>query len=352
MMRASKLCSQLLGLVLVFPMGVNAEVLKVTIFINSFSDGLAVVNIQERHDSHDPEEYVNRKGAIDHNGQWVIKPNANIDFDNFSEGLAAAVSGNKWGYLDHSGQWAIDPQLESARNFSEGMASVKLNGKYGIIDLKGKWVFEPQFVDAGRFKDGLTLVKTSGAYGYMENDGKWAIMPQFSLNDAEDFSDGLARVKVNGKWGYMDHTGKLVIQPQFDGYLRPGPFSEGLASASITENGVTLKCGYIDHKGKWVFKPQFEEANNFSEGVASAELNGKNGYINHKGKWVIKPQYVYANDFSEGLAKVGIPEEVVNEHGGHDTHAAFIDHKGKVVISTERLRALVEPYISLLKFEL
>jgi len=50
---------------------------------------------------------------------------------------------------------------------------------------------------------------------------------------------------TKSKTGFIDKTGKFVIEPKFD---NAGPFSEGLARATITEGGEE-KLGFIDHSG-------------------------------------------------------------------------------------------------------
>jgi len=57
------------------------------------------------------------------------------------------------------------------------------------------------------------------------------------LIDAYDYT--------KSKTGFIDKTGKFVIEPKFD---NAGPFSEGLARATITEGGEE-KSGFIDHSG-------------------------------------------------------------------------------------------------------
>lgn len=61
----------------------------------------------------------------------VISPKFN-ETDNFSEGLAGVMVGNKWGYLDQIGTLVIKPHFDKAIEFSDGLACVELNGN---VDL-------------------------------------------------------------------------------------------------------------------------------------------------------------------------------------------------------------------------
>jgi hypothetical protein len=84
-------------------------------------------------------------------------------------------------------------------------------------------------------------------------------------------------------------------------------FSEGLAKVEI--NG---KSGFIDRSGKIVIKADFKgdagfnAAGSFYEGLAPVSINGKYGFIDKAGNLKIKPQFDIAMGFNRGLAGVGI----------------------------------------------
>ena len=49
-------------------------------------------------------------------------------------------------------------------------------------------------------------------------------------------------------------------------------------------------------------KGVFDLADEFSEGLAAAEINGSVGYIGPDGNFVVEPQFVYAEPFEDGTA--------------------------------------------------
>ncbi|MFN7853799.1 MAG: WG repeat-containing protein [Dolichospermum sp.] len=116
-------------------------------------------------------------------------------------------------------------------------------------------------------------------------------------------------IKIGDKYGYIDQTGRVVIQPQFE---EADNFSEGIASVMIDE-----KWGYIGKSGQFVIPPQFDCAWDFSEGLAMVTIDNKWGYIAKSGQFVISPQFEEAWDFSEGLARVMIDEKwgYINKNG-------------------------------------
>ena len=76
-------------------------------------------------------------------------------------------------------------------------------------------------------------------------------------------------------------------------------FTEGLASASLDG-----KWGFIDQAGDWVIQPQFGRVGPFFEGLARASTGDDQwGFIDQAGNWVIQPKFYWVWTFSEGLAQ-------------------------------------------------
>ena len=88
----------------------------------------------------------------------------------------------------------------------------------------------------------------------------------------------------------------MIIQPQFD---KADDFSEGFAAVEIDG-----KVGYINRSGKIIIKPRFVDARKFREGLAAVELDDKWGFIDKAGNLKIKPQFDEALDYQRGLAVV------------------------------------------------
>lgn len=93
-------------------------------------------------------------------------------------------------------------------------------------------------------------------------------------------------------------------------------FSEGLAAVEL--NG---KYGFVDKSGNVVIPLKYDLAWWFSEGLASVRLNGKWGFVNKTGVEVVPLIYDWAKQFSEGLAIVALN----NKYG-------FVNNNGYVAI--------------------
>ena len=105
-------------------------------------------------------------------------------------------------------------------------------------------------------------------------------------------------MKVGKLWGFIDKTGNLAIMPRFP---RAENFQEGLAQVEI--NG---RYGFIDRTGCVVIEPAFD-ANLlewFSEGLFVIKAGEKYGYIDRTGRTIVAPRYWFAYEFQQGVASV------------------------------------------------
>lgn len=218
---------------------------------------------------------------------------------NFSEGLALVKVNQKYGFVDKEGNISISPQFDYAEPFSEGLALVVIDKsdenstkKYGFIDRSGNLVIPTQFVDALSFSNNFAAVTDGEKYGFINKNGLYIINPQYDL--VHSFNEDFAAVLIGKTWGYIDKNGKIVINPQFE---EVRSFHNGLAAVrSGAEN-----WGYINKTGKYEINPQFALAGDFTPKFASVLQSDKIGFIDRKGKYMINPQftstYNYTNDW-------------------------------------------------------
>lgn len=111
-------------------------------------------------------------------------------------------------------------------------------------------------------------------------------------------AEPLFRILKGGKWGFIDATGKVAIPPRYDD---AEPFSDGLASVRLGR-----QLGYVDPGGALVLVPVFNPAGvvhrPFVDGLAAVEVGGRYGYMDRAGKLVIGARFASVEDFSEGFA--------------------------------------------------
>ncbi len=148
-----------------------------------------------------------------------------------------------------------------------------------------------------------------------------------SSQSSSEFSE-LFRFVRNDKLGYIDRTGKIVIEPKFE---EAENFSEGLATVKIGE-----KFGYIDRTGKIAIGPKFDRAENFSEGLATVAIGGKDGCIDKAGKLVIPARFDDIRVFQSGSAEVSIGgvRGVIDRSGNFTAHPTSSNSVAAVPITT------------------
>jgi hypothetical protein len=292
----------------------------------SFSDGVAWVILP----------YSDKWGLIDKQGNQVLpfEYYAHWYSSIFSYGLSAVQTGRETGeyvFIDKTGK-RVTSVYDFVRPFSEGFAAVVVERdeetglltKHRYIDKTGKYISSATdfisyrtFQDDGirlYFSEGLAPFRKDGKFGFIDRRGRMVIPPVYDY--VQGFSDGLSVVWIDGKSGYIDKNGKMVIELNFEEeyrWIKPGAFSDGLASVIKSVGEWEGKVGYIDKSGKVVIDFIYDAipghgytANEFREGFAVQLLGEKYGIIDKAGNIVVPFVYEEIHSISEGMASVSI----------------------------------------------
>ncbi len=202
---------------------------------------------------------------------------------------------------------------------------VKIDGKvkFGYRTKFGKVIIPPKFYSAHYFQDGYAEVaiksqETGKYYKYMHQYGFYdgddlAIIDIFGEvilkgKDNEQFSchsDGLLNktaLPLKALPGFYKDieaseqvikikTGEMFSIPPETTLLRC--FKENLAVAGVgvipigESSHSAKKFGYIGKNGEWKIEPIFDAAQNFDNGLALVEKDGKKFFINAEGEKII-----------------------------------------------------------------
>ena len=285
--------------------------------VGCLRDGLAGV-IKK---SNDQYEKTNRVGYIDKDGQLIIpfefdaivagEGGESLEFNDFSEGLAAVSKNDKYGFIDTKGKVVIEPKYEWTSSFSDALAIVSVEGLYGAVDKQGKTVIPFEYQALANFYDGFATAARppkdpedyESKYGLINKQNE-VVIP-FMYESMGNLSESLIAVKKDGKWGYVDTINKSII-PINLAYETANDFSDGLAAVfSYEENSDNLKYGYIDKTGKLVIPMQFIKAYwddsegliDFNNGIAVVnDKEGRTFCINKKGKETQCPDGIGVTD--------------------------------------------------------
>lgn len=210
-------------------------------------------------------------------------------------------------------------KYDSVGQLSNDLALVSLKGKYGYIDQTGREVIPLKFGNAGRFSERFAWVWVDGKWGAIDRSGDYIIAPKYAdswgnrVSNAPIFSEGIALVHGAELSGFVDTLGREVTEFK---YVSGGLFSEGLASARLNGGG----CGFIDSSGKEVIPFEYEFCWEFSQGVAQVRQNGSIHYIDKTGRQAAPPKYPYLNGSEEatvvmsyGNRKYGVVDKTGRE---------------------------------------
>ena len=148
----------------------------------------------------------------------------------------------------------------------------------------------------------------------------------FSGCSCQPTSGYLVQIRQNDKFGFINTDGKIVIKPIF---ISAGEFSEGLASARV--DGM---YGYIDTTGNFTIPPLFDYATPFSDGLAIVYTDGRPFVINRKGVKVFENNFPVIGRFENGRALV---QTRTKKFG-------FVNKAGELVIDT--MFRKINPFIS------
>lgn len=128
-------------------------------------------------------------------------------------------------------------------------------------------------------------------------------------DNVHHFFEGKAPVSKKVKWGYINTKGEIIVPLEYDEVAFH--FSEGLTV--VTKKA---KSGSINLEGKVVIPLNYLDADDFSNGLASARSYVGNlakwGLINDSGDQVIESRFDYSAKFNkDGKAIVSLSEKKI-----------------------------------------
>ena len=312
-------------------------------------------------------------GVIDSTGNERIKPQykkLHIEYG----GLIWIMKNNLWGLLNQHGRLVLPCVFEDYYDFNNCRAWVKKNNKWAQINFEGEYLSDFLFDDVKIFMNGdIAEVKIHGRKHLIRKDGRFISLPKYQSVCV--YENGTVEVKINNKYGVIDDSGRFIIKPIYDRiyYMEYGygiwlKDNEGLTDLNgkiilppvydrtffcskniltglkdnfwylydIHGNPITSEK-YTDWEHSDIDNTVFAQSRNewhliyengisilrnvsfnYSEGLASVEIDDKAGYIDMSGKIMIEPLYSRAEFFRNGSAIVGINDKCF-----------LIDKKGK-----------------------
>lgn len=304
----------------------NAGVVKVSLMYDyiTIENGLAIVKKEDK------------QGLVNLNNQILIPiENEYVFYEKEDDFFHISVSDKVYYYYHKSGA-----KFDTKTDFNNGIAIVSKDKKYGIIDKNVKFITPLKYDYLDPYYTGkLIKVKQNNKYGYINTTGVEVIPCTYDW--LSQFENEVALAKYDKKYCYIDTVGnkvsnlydniyvfdnqkdikmvelnklygvynvkerKEITPPKYDWI---GNFYEDMARVLIESTLDTVskkfiggKFGYININGQEIVAPIYSEATNYSGGIATVKLNGKEIPLDKNGKLYIKPypticDAIYAKD--------------------------------------------------------
>ncbi|MEO0233877.1 MAG: WG repeat-containing protein [candidate division WOR-3 bacterium] len=161
--------------------------------------------------------------------------------------------------------------------------------KWGFCDRNKKIVIECKYDFVEPFYNGFAIVNINDEVFFINTKGEESEPPSTEEQQQEVQPEVLLEVfEENGLYGYKDKTGNVLIKPQ---YQEAQAFSNGLAS--VKKNN---RWGYIDTKGNLIIPYKYDSSWMFDNGLALVGVDGYLGYIDAKGNEYWEDFKSYKND--------------------------------------------------------
>ena len=180
----------------------------------------------------------------------------------FSEGLGAVVENGRMGFIDHQGNWVIRPQFYYTGwgveyVFKNGICTVKDTcGLFGIIDREGKWVLPPQYTKVQRKEHGYRLLVTDYEKGGLADSLGNIVLPcEYDRVDVRE--DGIVLRKDGRQWMVSPDLKEVLHPFVIDGQSQFSVYtgvhnSEGDAYYDVYEPigryNIGCKYGLLDRR--------------------------------------------------------------------------------------------------------
>lgn len=141
------------------------------------------------------------------------------------------------------------------------LAVIMKNGKFGFLNIRNQIIIDYKYEDVRPSKEGFAAVLDYHGWGFINNKGNVIVN---GFEEVLSFQEGLAAVKRNGKWGYINKDGVIVIPFRFDD---ADSFSDGLASAAYKKKGYNY-YGFINRHNQTIIPFDYKYVEPFEEGLA------------------------------------------------------------------------------------
>ncbi|SNS57791.1 WG containing repeat-containing protein [Ekhidna lutea] len=220
--------------------------------------------------------YLNRWGAMDHTGNWIIRPE-------FNEILSVAdlIIGRRGkGYTIYNNGIQTYKTSDRPHSMLGGyMLVTDENGRLGIFKRDGTPLTQTKY-DNISLTDEMFVLREQNKVSMITKSGNMVIDSKEGYQAITNSGEGYFLVKKENKWGLVDDMGRLRISNRYDS---AGVFHNGMAPIKLR-----AKWGFINKSEDLLVQPYYDWVSSFNDEIAIVQLDGKYGLIDQRGKEVLE----------------------------------------------------------------
>lgn len=278
-------------------------------------------------------------GFIDVQNRYIITPQFQPvnKLYGFKLGLAAVKKDGKYGFINKKGEFVIPAIYDYAENFGDDMlATVKLGKKFGAIDLKGDTIvpchhlteetmkllpfknkeyrnavkivearnnegyYDAVKKDINRVAEqidilirdstytpayhSLVIVTDSSKLGLKSSriDTTWIVRPLYK--NIVPIKDGLYAINDGQRNGLVDSYGRILLPCNYVSIDYQKNANIFVCCSAANKDGMQAKIGLFNKRGGMILPCVLSYISDFSNGLASAEIEGINFTIDKNGQ--------------------------------------------------------------------
>jgi hypothetical protein len=195
------------------------------------------------------------------------------------------------------------------------------DSRYVLLDKNGNSLWGDEYDSIEYAFDDVFIVKKGGEYQLKKSSGELLVDSTFK-NVCKKVSSNLINVAVDGNEKWIDRYGHYVDPADFPEY-EFGELKDGYRKVTKKVCNQKDKFGFAAKECYIVITPKFDAVEDFENGKAKVEVDGKYGFIDACGNYILEPFW----DSPVCTLKYGVYED--------GAYYGLKDREGNVVVSAK-----------------
>jgi hypothetical protein len=188
--------------------------------------------------------------------------------------------------IDHNSLRILEKESEDVDS-KEEIPAIKGDSRYVLLDKNGNSLWGEEYDSIEYAFDDVFIVKKGGEYQLKKSSGELLVDSTFK-NVCKKVSSNLINVEVDGNEKWIDRSGHYVDPADFPEY-EFGELKDGYRKVTKKVCNQKDKFGFAAKECYIVITPKFDAVEDFENGKAKVEVDGKYGFIDAYGNYILEP---------------------------------------------------------------